>query len=376
MGKETKDASHLRKLHHLLTQGKSAEAQILLIQVADESPAQRKELDYLQAWNAIVQGRWEEVAQQIRDIPALLHTEEREYLLINGSIRRRRPVFLLILGELARELGYPEEATEHLQRCLTLLNERRMNIPEVRLLAHCNLGQLALEMNQTAQALIQYETASRLCGDEEVDQLVFATILTGLCETYSRLGRFEQALSTGKQALRLLQASPSSGCQQPLLLMLSRISLSLEDVASALAYAQDARLVANEANNSARVAQSLLALAEIQYKARQMQDARVNCQQALALLSTPQDQPLRAATLFLSGKIAEAEWHSQPEQDKLATEALECYEQAQAIFDTLHDASALARVSRRLAQLLEDRGQPELALTHWKNAYMLSDQRG
>jgi tetratricopeptide (TPR) repeat protein len=376
MGESKKDASQLREVHHLLMQGKSAEAHIRLTQIADEPPAQRKEFDYLQAWNALLQERWEDVTQQIRDIPALLRAEERESLLTNGSIRRRRPVCLLILGEMARELGYPEEATEHLQHCLALLNERRMNIPEVRLLAHCNLGQLALEMNQTAQALIQYETASGLCGAEEAEHVLFTTILTGLCETFTRLGRFEQALSTGKQALRLLRTNPSSGCQEPLLLMLSRVSLSLEDTASALAYAQDARHVANQANDPARVANSLLVLAEVQYKARQMQEARTNCQHTLALLSTPQDQPLRATTLFLSGKIAEAEWHHQPEQEKLATEALECYEQARASFDALHDASALAKVSRRLAQLLEDRGQPELALTHWKNAYMLSEQRG
>ena len=376
MGEGNKDASELREVHHLLTQGKGEEAQMLLAQMASGSPAQHKEFNYLHVWDAVVQDHWENVTQQIRDIPALLPKEERESLLTNGSIRRRRPICLLILGEMARELGYPEEATEHIQHCLALLNERRMNIPEVRLLAHYNLGQLSLQMNQTAQALIQYETARDLCSDEQAEKPLFIPILMGLCETYTRLEQFEQALSIGKQALHLLQTNPSAHYLEQFLLMLSRINLSLKDSASALAYAQDARQVASQTNDPARVANTLLVLAEIQQKMCQMQEARANCQQALALLSVTQDQTLRGAALLLCGKIAEAEWRHQPEQEALAQEALEQYEQARVLFETLHDTSSLARVSKQLAQLLEDRGQPELALVHWKNAYTLAKQHG
>ena len=376
MGEGNKDASVLREVHHLLTQGKGEKAQVLLLQIAGALPTQSKELIYLHAWDAAVQEQWEMVAQQVRAIPAFLPEGEQESLLTNGSIRRRRPICLLILGKLASELGYPEEAIEHTQHCLVLLNERRMNIPEVRLLAHCSMGQLSLQMNQTAQALIQYEKAKSLCGTEEAKNPLWITILAGLCETYARLEQFEKALDTGKQALRSLQTNTNTNCRERLLLMLSRVSLSLDDSASALAYAQDAREVAKQTNNQARVANTLLVMAEIQQKMFQMQEARTSCQQALALLSVTQDQALRGATLFLLGKIAEAEWHHQPEQEALAQEALDHYEQALTLFETLRDTPALARVSKQLAQFLEARGQPALALIHWKNAYTLANQHG
>jgi tetratricopeptide (TPR) repeat protein len=376
MGERNMDASELREVHLLLAQGKSEQARGLLLHIAGAFPTQHKELIYLQAWDAAVQEQWEMVAQQVRgDIPALLPPEEWENLLTHGSIRRRRPICLLILGEMARELGYPEEATEHLQHCLTLLNERRMNIPEVRLLAHCSMGQLSLHMNQTAQALIQYEKAKSLYADEETEKPLFITLLIGLCETYVRLEQFEKALSTGKQALRLLQAKPSAGCQEHILLMLSRISLSLNDHASALAYAQEAREVASQINDQARVANALLVLAEILQKMCQVQEARTSSQQALALLSVTQEQALYGAALFLCGKIAEDEWRLQPAQETLAEEALLYYKQARTRFEELHNAPSLAKVSKQLAQLLEARGQPELALTHWKNAYTLANQR-
>ena len=376
MGEGTKeDASQLREVHHLLAQGRSDEAQVLLAQIAGETPASRHELTYLQAWYEVTQEHWEQVVQHVRELPVFLQKEERESLLTQGSIRRRRPICLLILGEMARETGYPEEAIEHIQHCMALLNERRMNIAEVRLLAHCSLGRLTLEMNQAAQALIQYETARSLYDADDVHPLL-VEILTGLCETYTRLERFEQALTTGKQALHLLQGENTISSQEQLLLMLSRISLSLEDSASAFAYAQDARHVANHTNDPTRAAHTLLVIAEIEWKACRLLEARASCQQALALLSATQDQTLRGTTLFLLGKIAEARWHSQPGQEKSAEEALEWYEQAQAVFEARHDASSLAKVAKQLAQLLESRGQPKQALTHWKNAYILSEPRG
>lgn len=376
MGEENKDASPLRTVHHLLAQGKGEEARLLLAQISARSPAQRKEFPYLQAWDAALQEQWESVAQQVRDMPVLLQDVERESLLTHGSLRRRRPFCLLLLGEMARELGYPEEAIEHFQHCLALLNERRMNIPEVRLLAHSSLGQLSLQMNQTAQALIQYETARNLCSSAQAEKPLCASILMGLCETYTRLEKYEQALATGKQALRSFQADSSANCREHLLLLLSRISFSLEDNPSALSYAREAGQVASQTNDHVRVARALLAQGEVLQAMCQGQQARESCQQALALLSVTSDQPLHGATLFLLGKIAEGAWRQKPAQVELAREAQEDYEQAWAIFESLHDASSLVRVSRQLAQLLEDRGRPELALAHWKTAYTLGRQRG
>ncbi len=245
MNEEQQDASHRREVHRLLTQGKSDEAQNVLTQIPGETPALRNELHYLHTWHAVVQEAWEQVLQQVRAFPVILDGVDQECLLTNGSLRRRQPICLLLLGEMARALGYRAEASEHIQHGLALLNERRMNIPEVRLLTHVYLGRIALEMNQTTQALVQYETANRLWTEKETNPVFHAAILLGLCETYTRRAQFEQALTTGKQVLRLLQSSASMVCQEHILLLLSRISLSLGENASALVYAQNARCVAS-----------------------------------------------------------------------------------------------------------------------------------
>ncbi len=373
MGEEKKDASQLREIHHLLTQRKSAEAQQLLAQLTGMSPEGNDELNYLRTWYAVTQEDWDDVTQKVRDFPALPVIEGQEHLLATGSVRRRRPACLLVLSAMAHRLGYPEEAIEHIQYGLAFLNERRMNIPEVRLLSHINLGYLSLETNQTSQALFHYENARNLYDDEEENPPLLATILTGLCETQTRLEHFEQALATGKEALRLLQSQPGI-CQQQLLMRLARINLSLNEHASALAYAQDARLMAEQVGDSPQIAQTLLLLAEVQWKGSQVSAARASCQQALALLPVTQDQSLRGKALLLAGQIAEAEWRCQQKQGPSASEALTWYEQARAFFAAQQDILSLADVLKQIAQLLEDTEQPGQALVYWKDAYQLSGQ--
>ena len=372
MDRRQTEIPRVYEIHHLLTQGKSDEAQLVLVQMTGKTVAfPSNECTYLSAWYEVLQGHWEMVTQHARELPVLLESEEREMLLTSGSIRRRRPFCLLLLGQMARELGYPEEAREHLQHCITLLNERRMNIPEVRLLAHCSLGRLMLEMNQADQARIAYETANSLCGTEVSQHPLSAEILTGLCEASTRLEQFEQALAIGKQALHLLQGDTQTSLQKRLFLMLSRISIALGESASAFAYAQDARLLAHQTNDVVGVADALRMRAEIEVKTGQLPEARTSCQQALALLPGDENQRLRAATLLLLGQIAEEVWRGQPEQETFAEEAQARYEQVWGLFETQRDRAFLANVSLHLAKLLEARGQSEQALSHWKNAYTL-----
>jgi tetratricopeptide (TPR) repeat protein len=328
----------------------------------------------MQAWYAATQDQWETVAQHVSDFPALLmNREEREPLLTKGSVRRRRPMHLLLLGEMARTLHYPDEAMEHLRHCLRLLNERRMNVPEVRLMAHESLGRLALEMNQADQALQYFETASRLCREGEPGPALYSTILAGLCETQFCLKQCELVLTSGKQALRLLQATAPPDCRESLLLLLSRISLALGDNASALEYVQNARHSASQTRDAARIASILLALAEIRKQEHQRQEARANCKEALSLLATIPEHPLYGSALFLSGKIAEAEWCDHSDEEAIR-DAQVYYEQALELFVEQHDTAAIARVSRQLAQLLEAAGKPEFALVHWKRLFLLSSQ--
>ncbi len=379
MGEGKKDASLLREVHHLLTQGKSDEAQELLSHVTAETTAHPHELEYLHAWDAAVQDQWEQVAQLVRSIPVLLDREERDNLLTIGSPRRRRPMCLLVLGEMARTLGYPEEAASHFQRSLTFLNERRMNIPEVRLLAYTCQGRLALELNQLAQALRYFETANQLCEEDEPDSPLHASILAGLCETQFRLEHYEAALLSGKHALRLYLAICASSCHEQLLLLLGRICLALNDNASALAYVQDARRWASQANNPAREGATLLVLAEVQQREQQADQARASVQDALQLLAPTSEQSTYGHALFLAGQIAEDQWRTHHGEERYAADARSFYEQALTFFSehraSLRDSATLrASIARQFAQFLEARDQPEQALIQWKNAYTFARQ--
>lgn len=375
MGQGDKNASQLRGVHHLLTQGRSDEAEALLAQAAGdlETPAQKKELDYLYAWCAAAQECWEEVVQRVGAFPPAPHESARAELLADGSFRRRRPACLLFLGDMARELGYFEEALEHYQRCLKLLGERRMNIPEVRLLAHLSMAVLALRMDQPSQALTQYKTALDLCGEASGHPLL-AILLTGLCEAHARLEQPTEALAAGQKALSLLQEKAQAGCQEQLLVLLSRVSLALHNGPAALTYAHNAWQVASDANNPTGMATILLMQARIHYEECQMKEARAACQQALAIPQALQDAHLHGTIVFAQGEIAEAEWHCHPERVDLADEAQSRYEEAQTIFESLSQTASLARVSMRLARFLEARGKPEQALTYWKTAFVLAKQ--
>ena len=170
-------------------------------------------------------------------------------------------------------------------------------------------------------------------------------------------------------------STTQASLQKHLFLMLSCISLALGESASAFAYAQDARYVADQTTDTVGVADALRMRAEIALHTGQLPEARTSCQQALALFPGDEHQQLRATTLLLLGQIAEEEWRGQPEQETLAEEAQERYEQAQVLFKTQQNGASLANVSLHLATLLEARGQPEQALSYWKHAYTLSTPR-
>lgn len=374
MGAENKDASYLCEIHHLLTRGKGHEAETLLAQIVGETPAQQNEIAYLYAWCAVEQKSWEETVQRVWALAPALNKDEREAVLSSGSVHRRRPACLLLLGDMAQELGYLEESIEHYQYSLRLLNERRMNIPKMRVRAHYMLGTLALRTGQPVQALIQYETALRLC-DEKSEQPLSGLLFTGLCDAHAQQGNFSQALAAGQQALPLLQKNADTTHLEQLYVLLSRISLSLHDDASALTYAQDAWCSAHEANDPVRMANVSLALAEIHFTTGHMQQAQVSCQQAHSLQQRTQDRHLPGKIAFLAGKIAEARWRGQPDTITQAEEAMSRYEEARIAFAAIEDTTTLADITEHQARLLEAKGQHEQALVYWKDAYQFASKR-
>ncbi len=370
-----KNASLLRQAHENLAQGQAEESKMLLTRLIENQPEPPPEIEYLLAWIAAEQNDWEEVGK-LTNAPLFVQKAlDTEDWLTATSVRRRRPGYFLRLALAARTLGYPQEAITHSQHGLKLLDERRMNIPEVRLQIHIMLGMLAIDTGDTDQAILQYETALELCGQDPTNPLL-AAIDEGLCEAYLQQKLFSQALEYGKQGLLISDNACKGERKEHLLLLLSRCSSALHDIDQAHTWIRQARNLANDSGIAERIARTLLAQAELLFEEGNWHAARQNCEQAS---TSAHDTLSQGQIALLRGKIAEAEWSADPEKSSdLADEAMTFYEQAQSIFtnsDIPIAKTHIVEVSVHQARLLENRGQTNEALTFWKTAYELGSNR-
>src|SRR5437660_12794920 len=102
----------LHRAHLFITEGQEEEALATLSKISSEHPQDKLEIAYLNAWCYTLRGRWDEAAQ------FLLFTENPvvDYAEIQSAAqteRRRRAYYLLLLGNIAVNLGRYEEATRH-----------------------------------------------------------------------------------------------------------------------------------------------------------------------------------------------------------------------------------------------------------------------
>ncbi|HET8842223.1 MAG TPA: tetratricopeptide repeat protein [Ktedonobacteraceae bacterium] len=373
MKKGNNGASLANRIHDLLKQKQMDEVRELLVQLPEETIRQKRELGYLRAWYAVAQSRWEDAAEYLCSPPFTRDASEKEALVSGYTERRRRPRFLLLLGSSAMELGYAEEAREHFLACLALLDERRMNVPELRLQAQYALGELALQTGWPDQAVLHYSTALSLCAKND-DPAFLVTLYSRLCEASYEAEDFTAALGWGHQGLEFLKTGTSLQSREDLLVLLAQVCLVMKKFKQAIDYAQEARQLADQIGNAPQKVSTRLTLAEIFLAEEQTSEARQYCQQALDLSPVPEQTLLRGKTLFLYGKVAEMEWREKPECTRLAEEAKSFYEEARTIFAALPGSTPLIDVLRQLALLLEQRGSSEQALAHWKTLYQLAEK--
>ncbi len=356
--------AYLRTAHQFLALGQVREAERVILQVADQIPMQDEELCYLRAWCASQQNNWEEVAQYIHGFSA---SDEERTWLAEGSLRRRRPVFLLNMGQSASTLGYVRESLGHYQHGLHLLDERRMNIPEVRTRLHVLQGDIFLQIGPPSEALDQYEAALQACDGDSPALLV--RLYSGLAEAQSQCGQNEEALVSVQQAWELLEgdAGIAESSKERLCLLFGALYLKSGDPARALSYVEEAVRLAEDAQDSQRLAAALLMRAEAQYAQHMCAEARCSCETALR--QTSKGQRIYGQLALLCGKIIEANGCQTPDTSINIDEAMHWYEEAQTTFAELDDVAGVAAVSIEQARLLESRGKPAQALEFWKKAY-------
>jgi tetratricopeptide (TPR) repeat protein len=355
----------LHRIHLFMTEGREEEALAILEKISTSEPRQQREVAYLRAWCAAWQECWDEVA------PFLLTAEiaGKDDLQSPGQTeRRRRAHYFLLLGKIASDLGYYEEATRHYTQCIKCLDERRMNIPSVRIKARCGLGSASAQAGFYAVALTHYADALHLSGEESPD---LPDIYAGLCDVHRRLGNYEQALAYGKKALYGYVERFDKSLEGHMRNLLGRVCCHMHAFHDACAYYSEALELAMNVQNPALILANLTALAEVRLEEGLLDEAQRSYEHALEYCANLADAHLLGMLYIVGGKIAEVAAGKATGQRarELVDEAIALYQKAEAALSPLQAKVELAGVYGRQARLLEVSGRQNEAIAYWKSAY-------
>ncbi len=371
MSKVTSELLH--HLHLFMIEGRAEKALATLEQVATSDPVQAQEIAYVRAWCAASRGYWDAAAPFL--LPAQSAEQAIDLQSLGQTERRRRIHYLLLLGQTAGELGYHEEAARHYTQCLAHLDERRMNIPAVRIKVRCALGATYVQTGFYAVALTHYADALRLSGADNGHPAALE-IYSGLYEAQRFLGNLAQALVYGKKVLRLYEARPDMRQQIHWHHLLGRLFSQMRAFQDAAAHYTEALELARQVDSPLLIFTNLVALTTTHLEEGHVETAQCAYEHALAYQTDISDAYLIGSLHLVGGKIAEAGAAKTTGERAsiLLNEALACYREAEAAFVPLQARAELVEVYGRLARLLEISGQQSEALACWKSAYAMYDR--
>ncbi len=365
----------LHRAHLFITEGQIEEALATLGQIQPEDISQKREVAYLQAWCCTIDRRWDEAAQFLLD-PDVTPQSEGDIQAFGQTERRRRASYLLLLGNIASNLGRYEEATRHYNQCIRFLDERRMNIVGVRIKARLGLGTAYTQTGFYNVALNHYEDALRLCGDDPV-HLDLPDIEYGLADAHRHLGNFEQALENGQKALKIYAARGDKAFEGRIRNLLGRIYYQMREFQIASNYFTEAFTLAVSAQRPGVIVANLTALADVRLEEGMLDEARRYCQHALEYADRVERKHILAMLYIVYGKVVEAQAGEAEgyEASKLIEEAVTWYQKAETTLLPLQARIELSQVYGRLAHILEMSGKQDRAIVYWKSAYALYDRQ-
>lgn len=365
----------LRRAHFFLTEGQEEEALTTLKKVQAENLEQEREVAYLYACCSTSRGRWDEAAQFL--LSADITAENIDTIKSSSQTeRRRRAYYLLLLGNIAINLGRYEEALSHYTQCIKFLDERRMNDVSVRIKARCGQGTASTQTGFYTVALTHYEDALRLCG-EDTRHPNLPDIYYGFCDTYRHMGNNDRAFDYGKKALQLYVDRSDKKLEGRMRSLLGRICYQMRDFHNASYHYTEALALAISVNNPVLIMLNLTDLAEVRLAEGLLDEARRYCERALEYQERVQKGHFLGMMYIVHGKVAEAEAGKAEGQQArdLVNEAISWYKKAEAVLSPLQARVELSAVYGRLAQILETSGQQDLAIAYWKSAYSVNSRQ-
>ena len=363
----------LHRAHLFIAEGQEAEALSTLEKVKNADEKQKREIVYLRAWSLTLHGQWDEAAKHLLNLEI---SGERvdDIQTLGQTERRRRAYYLLLLGNIAHNLGLFEEAIRHYSQCIQFLDERRMNVVSVRIKARCGLGASYTQTGFYTVALTHYEDALRLCNDDSA-QPDLPDIYYGLADIQRHLGNFSAAFSYGKQALELYGQRKAKDLEGRVRNLLGRISYQMGDFHGASYYYTEALTTAFSMNSPRMIMNNLVALADLRREEGLLDESWRYCERALDYeKSMAGDNYFLGMLYIVCGKVVEAglEKTAPRYPQEKVDEALSWYRKAETIYSSLQARVLLAEVYGRLAHLLEETGQQDQAISYWKSAFAIS----
>lgn len=362
------------RVHLFIGEGQIDEALAELEKIQPANLEEKHEVAYLRAWCSTERNNWDEAAQFLPDAGA--SEEALSDIQTQGHTERRRKAYYqLLMGDIAVNMGHHEEAMRHYRRCIKFLDERRMNIPNVRIRALQAMGTLSVVTGFYDMALIHYEEALRLCN-EHSEHPSLPDIYYGLCDMYRHKGNFPRALECGEKALQLYTERKQPNLIGRMRNLLGRVCYQMRDFQGASTYYTEALALAMLHGGPVMVLNNLTALADLRREEGELGEAWRYCNMALDY--APNLQPgtghFVGMMYIVCGKVKQAKAEAATGQQAIEMfgKAISFYEQAVLALKATDARVALGEAYQRLAQTLEASGRQDLAMAYWKSAYSAS----
>jgi tetratricopeptide (TPR) repeat protein len=359
-----------------IQEGRPQEALPALETIQTEDPEKQREIAYLRAWCYNLLGNWSEAIRYLSQYTP--NNVEDNWIDADHNERERRAFYLLWLGNAAVNLSHYADASRHYEQCLKILRERRVHLPRVLLKARCGLG-LTSTMNGFYLAAIQhYEDALHLCKDD-LESEDAADIYYGLTDACRLAGKFEQAYTYGKMALKLYEKWSQRSLEGRMHNLLGRLCYQMGQYQDAGAHYMEALSIATLDGSPGMMMINFAALADLRLSEERLDEAIRFCQRAQEAGRRVNDEHLSGLTYMVCGRVfyARAEQSEGERHREGLEEAIRCFELAMDQLSRTQATASLAELHGWLAKTYEEMGRHQDAVEHWKHAYSsLSTTKG
>jgi tetratricopeptide (TPR) repeat protein len=353
----------------LLEEGQVDKALPILEAIQTDNEEEQQEIAYFLGWCYVSSKRWDDAARVLSPLPQFVEGDGGQESRID---RVRLAHSLLRLAQAAVNLGQYEDASRHYSKCLKVLQNKKIQLPEAKLKARYGLAMTYLMRGLHTAAIQHYELALGLClyidDDEEMGHIYY-----GLCQAYVGSGNLINAQLAGEKALELYERCADRHFEGLAHNMLGHIYLKLGDYRAASDHYTEALSLAASHNGHKMVMINCASLAEVRLAEGRLEEARRYCQRALENIDLIQnkDSYLESLTYLECGKVAQAEAQQAEgeRRQRLLEEAIAWFERTRDGLSPLQAYAEVTDLYGRWAEVLEQLGRYEEALACWKSGY-------